>query len=63
MPPEIARLEYRISDWADPLLEGVRRVMQGDKLERQSFEVNGTLIESGGSEENNLLIRISGDNP
>jgi len=63
MPPEIARLEYRISDWAEPLLEGVRRVMQGGKVERQSFEVNGTLIESGWSAEKTLQPRILGANP
>jgi DNA-binding LacI/PurR family transcriptional regulator len=48
MPPEIARLEYRISDWTHPILEGVRQMLAGEKLERQSFEVTGTLIEADG---------------
>jgi DNA-binding LacI/PurR family transcriptional regulator len=49
MPSGIARLEYRISDWAAPLLNGVRRVMQGESLERQSFGVTGTLVEADGN--------------
>lgn len=44
-PSQIARLEYQIADWAEPLLEGVRRALKGEKLEPMDIEVPGSLVE------------------
>lgn len=50
-PPQIARMEYQIADWAEPLLDGVRRAFGGQVLEPLEVEVPGRLIEPEVAEE------------
>jgi len=47
IPANITKLEYHLSDFCDPLIEGIRRTLNGENLEPGAVvEVSGSLIET-----------------
>ena len=46
IPSNVTKLEYHLSDFCDPLIEGIRRTLNGEILEPRAIEVPGSLIEA-----------------
>ena len=47
IPENITKIEYHLSDFCDPLIEGIRRTLNGENLEPGAVvEVSGSLIEA-----------------